>query len=92
MAKTIPSKASAMDSLSTQLMEGAYLGVGETLGRSILGPGIGTMAGGLAAASSESGAARDRMAMVSGERAVNELLSGGMGQSNSGGGSNRGRI
>jgi len=31
MAKTIPSKESAMDSLSTQVMEGAYLGVGETL-------------------------------------------------------------
>lgn len=90
MPKTIPSKSSAFDALGTQVMEGAYLGVGETLGRSLLGPGIGTMAGGLAAASSESGAARDRMAMVSGERAVNELLSGGMGQSNSGG--NRGRI
>jgi len=91
MAKTIPSKSSAFDALGTQVLEGAYLGVGETLGRSILGPGIGTMAGGLAAASSESGAARDRMAMVSGERAVNELLAGGMGASNSGG-SNRGRI
>ena len=91
MPKTIPSKSSAMDALGTQVMEGAYLGIGETLGRSILGPGIGTMAGGLAAASSESGQARDRMAMVSGERAVNELLSGGAGASNSGG-SNRGRI
>jgi len=90
MAKTIPSKASAMDALGTQVMEGGYLGIGEVLGRSILGPGIGTMAGGLAAASSESGAARDRMAMVSGERAVTELLVG-TGGSNSGG-SSRGKI
>jgi hypothetical protein len=90
MPKTIPSKASAMDALGTQVMEGAYLGVGETLGRSLLGPGIGTMAGGLAAASSESGASRDRMAMVSGERAVSELLAGSGGGNSSGG--NRGSI
>lgn len=90
MAKQIPSKSSALDAGKTSLMEGAYLGVGETLGRSLLGPGIGTMAGGVAAAASESGNARDRMAMVAGERAINELLAGGGGSG--GGGSSRGTI
>jgi hypothetical protein len=90
MAKSIPTKNAAMDAVSTQVLEGGYLAVGETLGKSLLGPGLGTMVGGLAAASSESGQARDRMAMVSGERAVSELL-GATGGSNDGG-SGRGRL
>jgi len=89
MAKSIPTKNSATDAGMTSISEGAYLGVGETLGRSIMGPGLGTMVGGVAAAASESGAARDRMAMVAGERAINELLAGGMGSSSQ---SSRGSI
>ena len=89
MAKSVPSKSSLTDAGATSVVEGAYLGVGETLGRSIMGPGIGTMVGGVAAAASESGQARDRMAMVAGERAINELLAGGMGSSTS---SSRGSI
>lgn len=88
MAKSVPSKSSALDAGKYGAVNGGLLAVGETVGRSVLGPGIGTALGGMAAASTESGATRDSMALVAGERAVNELLGG----SGGGSGGSRGRM
>lgn len=85
MAKSIPTKNSAMDAGKTSIAEGAYLGVGEALGEAVLGEGAGTLAGGALAAASESGTSRDRMATIAGERAVQSILSGASGGGSSGG-------
>jgi hypothetical protein len=90
MAYSVPTKNSAIDAGKTNVVEGMALGLGESMGRSILGPGLGTALGGIAIASAQSGAARDRMAMVAGERAANEIFAGGGG--GGGGSSSRGSI
>lgn len=89
MAYQVPTKASAIDAGKTNVTEGMALGLAESLGRSVLGPGLGTAIGGLAVASAASGASRDRMAMVAGERAANELFGGG---ASAAAGDSRGRM
>lgn len=69
--------------LKTGGIDGTALAVGETVGRSALGSGLGTAMGGAAVAAANSGERRDRMATVAFERGMMELLAGG--GSNSGG-------
>lgn len=89
MGYSVPTKNSLMDAGKTGFVDGTTLATGETLGRSVLGPGLGTAIGGMVAASAQSGTARDRMATIAAERGMSELFTGASG----GGGNNqRGRI
>lgn len=74
MAFSTPDFKSGKDAGKTGVMEGGAVGVGESLGRALLGPGLGTAAGGIAVAAAQNGASRDRMAAIAIERAVNEVL------------------
>ena len=88
MAYSMPDKNSAIDAGKTGATQGAPLAIGETLGRGVLGRGIGTAVGGIAVASAQSGQTRDTMALVAVERGVNEMMTAGA----SSGGSSRGRM
>ena len=57
-------------------INGGSLAIGEVLGRAVLGPGLGTAAGGVLAASTDSGETRDTMALVAVERGMQELMGG----------------
>lgn len=74
MGYSTPGVSDGTDAGKTGVMEGGAVGVGEALGRALLGPGLGTAAGGIAVAAANSGASRDRMAAIAIERAVNEVL------------------
>lgn len=87
----VPSKDSATDAGKTGIVGGGMSGLGQALGRSTLGPGIGTAAGGIAAASAMEGDSRDRAAERAVDRAVIELF-GGQAQVRNSGGSSRGRM
>lgn len=76
MAKQIPTKQSMAASAKTGGVNGITVGVGELAGRALLGRGIGTAAGGLVAAATETGTTRDTMAIMAIERAVNEATGG----------------
>lgn len=58
-------------------VNGTVLALGETLGRGVLGRGIGTAAGGIVAASALDGMDRDAASMIAVERGMNELFLGG---------------
>lgn len=77
MGKSVPSKDSTMKAAKSGGMNGGLLGAGEAIGRGIIGRGVGTAAGGILAAASESGQTRDTMALVAVERAMDEVLGGG---------------
>lgn len=85
MAIEVPTMNAAKDAGMTGLKAGGIGGLGTTLGQSILGPGLGTAAGGVLAASSMSGNARDTVATVSVMQATNELMGGGGTSQQSGG-------
>lgn len=70
---------------------GGGVAIGEAVGRSVLGPGVGTAAGGILAASTMSGNSREMASILAVERGATELL-GGMGGGDSGGGGNRSRM
>lgn len=74
MAYSIPGTSDGMDAGKTGVMEGGAVGVGEAFGRALLGPGLGTAAGGIAVAAAQSGSSRDRMAAIAIERATREVL------------------
>lgn len=74
MAYSVPGTSDGVDAGKTGAMEGGAVAIGEVLGRSLLGPGIGTAAGGIAIAAANSGNSRDRMAAMAIERAVNEVF------------------
>lgn len=74
MGYSTPGLGDASSAGKTGVMEGGAVGVGEALGRSFLGPGLGTAVGGIAVAAAADGTARDRMATIALERAVNEVL------------------
>lgn len=76
MSKSVPTKNSVVSASKHGGINGTVLAVGETAGRAVLGRGVGTAAGGILAAASESGNTRDTMALVAVERAVNELTGG----------------
>jgi hypothetical protein len=81
---SIPTTDDATDAGMTGLKAGGAASIGQTLGRGILGPGLGTALGGTVAAAAMSGDARDMVATLSVERGMNELFAGG------GGGGSRG--
>lgn len=83
----VPTTDDATDTAMSGLKTGGAAGLGQTIGRSILGPGIGTAAGGVLAGSMFGGSERDMIAALGVERGVNELMAGG-----GGGGSSRGRM
>ena len=83
---SVPTGSDVSDAGMSGLKTGGTASIGQTLGRSILGPGIGTALGGTVAAASVDGANRDMAAALSVERGMNELF-GGM-ASSSGGRSN----
>jgi len=83
----VPTTNDVTDSGMTGLKAGGAAGLGEMIGQSILGPGVGTAAGGILAGSMLGGSERDTVAAISVERGFNELFSGG-----SGGSSGRGSI
>lgn len=76
MAKSIPSKKSTMNAAKFGGINGITVGIGELAGRALLGRGIGTAAGGILAAATETGNTRDTMALMAVERAVNEATGG----------------
>jgi hypothetical protein len=77
MGKQFPNKSSVMGTKDGGI-DGATVGVGTALGEAILGPAIGTAAGGVAAAAMESdGGRRDRMAAIAINEAVRQALVGG---------------
>lgn len=87
----VPTKNSLSDAGMHGVKKGGISGLGQVLGTSILGPGLGTAAGGIVAASSMSGQARDRAA----ERAVEEgltLMMIGGGGGGGGSGATRGNM
>lgn len=89
MPVDVPSQSSLTSAAKAGGINGSVLALGETLGRSTLGRGIGTAAGGIIGASALSGADRDTAAMIAVERGMTELFAGGGGGSGNGGGSRR---
>jgi len=83
----VPTTDDVTDTAKGGAMPGLAAGIGESVGRSILGPGIGTAAGSILAGSMLSGGNRDMVATLGVERGVNELMAGA---GNSG--SSRGRM
>lgn len=82
----VPTTSDVTDAASGGAVNGLAAGLGQSVGRGTLGPGIGTAAGGILAASMLNGSDRDMVATLSIERATNELLAGAM----SGGGGSSG--
>ena len=76
MAKSVPTGDSMKDAGMTGVVDGGTLALGEILGRGVLGPGLGTTAGGIVAAAAEEGTTGDTMAMIAVERGAQELLGG----------------
>jgi hypothetical protein len=75
----VPTKSSLKTSAKNGGVNGLASGIGKTLGRGILGPGIGTAAGGIAAASMLDGNDRDIVATMAVDQAVGELFMSGSG-------------
>lgn len=82
----VPTKDSLVDTAKTGGMSGTAVALGSTVGRSVIGSGIGTAAGGVIAASALDGSQRDVAATIAVERGMTELLAGG----GSGGSRNQG--
>lgn len=74
MAYSLPDKNSGMEAGKTGAVNGGPLAIGEALGRSVLGRGLGTAIGGIAVASAADGDQRDVMATIAVERGVSELM------------------
>lgn len=74
MAYSLPDKSSGLDASKTGAVTGAPLAIGEALGRSVLGRGLGTAIGGIAVASAADTQHRDHMATIAVERGVSELM------------------
>jgi hypothetical protein len=77
MGKQMPSKSSVVGTKDGSI-DGAAVGIGTALGEAIIGPSVGTAAGGIAAAAMESNdTRRDRMAAIAINEAVRTALVGG---------------
>lgn len=76
---------SGMDGLKT----GGAAGLGQLVGRSILGRGVGTAAGGVLAGAMLDGRQRETVAALGVERGMNEVFAGASGNQSGG---NRGRL
>jgi hypothetical protein len=86
MAVSVPTSNQVVSTAKTGGVNGTAVALGETVGRGVLGPGLGTAAGGIVAASSLDGNARDMAATVAVERGMSELFAGAMGGGGGGGG------
>ena len=75
----VPTKSSLKTSAKNGGINGLASGLGRNLGRGVLGPGIGTMAGGITAASMLDGNDRDMVATLAVDRGIDELLSASSG-------------
>lgn len=79
MGYSVPKKKDGKDAGATGLKHGGALALGEIAGRAVLGRGVGTGVGGIAAAAANSdGTERTVQTIIAVERAANEL-SGGSG-------------
>jgi hypothetical protein len=92
MAIDVPSQSSLKDAAKHGGINGTVLALGETFGRSLAGPGLGTALGGVASAAAMSGATRDTAALVAVERGMGELFTGMGGSGGSNGGGSRRRM
>lgn len=81
---SVPSKDSLSDAGKSGAMGGVPAGIGALAGRSFLGPGLGTAAGGIAGASMLSGDSRTNMAETAVFVGLTEM-GGSSGGSSSGG-------
>lgn len=79
MAYSVPTGDDVKDTAKMGGLAGIGLGIGEGVGRSFLGPGLGTAVGGIAAASAMDGSARETAGIVAVERGMHELFAGGSG-------------
>lgn len=75
----VPTKSTLTTAAKNGGMNGLASGLGKTLGRGVLGPGIGTMAGGIAAASMLDGNDRDMVATLAVDQGISELFAAGGG-------------
>lgn len=73
----VPTKSGLKTAAKNGGMNGLAAGLGKNLGRGVLGPGIGTMAGGVAAASMLDGNDRDIVATLAVDQGIGELLAAG---------------
>jgi len=83
MAYEVPTKDDVKDTAVSGGISGTGLALGETVGRGILGPGLGTAAGGVLAASAMDDG-KDMAAMVAVERGMTELFARAGGSSRAG--------
>jgi hypothetical protein len=86
MATDVPTTNDLKNSVTDGAVPGTALALGETVGRGVLGPGLGTALGGVAAASTQSGDDRTTMSVIAFERGMSELFAG----AGSGGGNRQG--
>lgn len=85
MGYSVPTTGDATGSAKDLAVQGVPLGIGESFGRSLLGPGLGTALGGVAVASMNDGMEGKVQATIAGERAMNEIMMAGASSGNSGG-------
>lgn len=78
---SVPSQSSLKDAGGSGVKVGGLSGISQAVGARMLGPGVGTAAGGIVGASAMSGGARDRAAERAVERGVVELFARGGGGS-----------
>lgn len=76
---SVPTKSGLVKSTKTGGMTGGAAALGKNLGRGVLGPGLGTVAGGMVAAASMKGDSRKYIAASSMEDGIAELLFRGSG-------------
>lgn len=88
MTVSVPTTNDVKGAAKDGAIAGGALGLGSVMGRSMLGPGLGTAVGGVAAASTLSGNARETASIIAVERGMSELFAGAGGSS---GGSSGGR-
>lgn len=81
----VPTRDSATSALKDGGMTGGSAVLGEVIGRSILGPGVGTAAGGIVTASMLDGTSREIAASLAVERGANEIATTAMGGGSSSG-------
>jgi hypothetical protein len=81
----VPTTSDLTDAATGGAKNGLASGLGQSLGRSVLGPGLGTAAGGITAAAMLDGQDRMIVSTLAVESAIRELTAGGMSGGDSGG-------
>lgn len=75
----VPTKDEALSQGKTGAVGGIASGLGQQVGRGILGLGVGTALGGILASTLLSGTSADTVAILSVDKGIEELLVGGGG-------------